>query len=57
MYLLYQKICYNIHMSKRGIKIHQKGESSGLYQAARMSPGAKNSGNKQVRKPKQSKKS
>jgi hypothetical protein len=43
-------------MSKKGIKMHQKGEMGGLYQPARMSPGAKNFGNKQVRKPKQGKK-
>jgi hypothetical protein len=44
-------------MSKKSIKMHQKGAMGGLYQAARMSPVAKNFGNKQVRKAKQGKKS
>lgn len=41
-------------MSKKQIKIHQKGQMGGLYQPHRMESGAKNFGNRQVRKSKKS---
>ena len=42
-------------MSKKSIKTHQKGVSSRLYQAGRMEGNVKSFGNRQIRKPKQSK--
>jgi len=42
-------------MSKKAIKMHQKGQSGGLYQAARLPSSVKNFGNKNVRKPSKSK--
>ncbi len=42
-------------MSKKSIKMHQKGVSTRLYQAGRMEANVKSFGNKQVRKAKKSK--
>ncbi len=42
-------------MSKKEIKIHQKGVKVGLYQAGRMEGSVKNFGSRNVRKPRQSK--
>ncbi len=44
-------------MSKKGIKMHQKGMAGGLYQAHRMEGSTKNFGNKAIRKAKKSNKS
>ena len=41
-------------MSKKQIKIHQKGSTGGLYQPHRLDSVNKNFGNKQVRKSKKS---
>ena len=42
---------------KKEIKIHQKSKPNHLFQATRMESSVKNFGNRQVRKPKQSKNS
>ncbi len=42
-------------MSKKEIKMHQKGVSNRLYQAGRMESAMKRSGSKNIRKPKQGK--
>ncbi len=42
-------------MSKKSIKMHQKGQSGGMYQAARLPSGVKNFGTKNLRKPSKSK--